>query len=554
MTQPTASPSLNVAFDPWIPVLDSSCMERRVSLRDLIVNAAEFNQLASMLPTQRISLLRVALAVLQDVYGPDWMPERWYSTWEAGAFDVSLIDGYFNQYRERFELFSEETPFLQTPSLSTAKGETHSLARILADCPTGNALFSNRTDSGIMKISPEEAAVWLVHAMAFDTAGIKSGALGDDTVKAGKTYGGDVGWLGNLGLVTPIGGTLFETLMLNFLTRDQPFFQYTNAEDLPPWRLPVPTAKRNDAAIAPGPNSLLVWPSRRIKLFHDGEHVTSVLVARGDILSPQNMHVLETHSQWRYSKPQSKKMNMEVQMPRQFIKGRQVWRGIDTLLPQGSAGRGSEHGHPPGAVQFCHFLRNFDYLPYDYVIRLECTSVEYGPQQATYAEIVDDSIAVPLIAMGEDSESGATGVGFSMVQTAVSDVQSACLAYANLVSNVLQDQGLSGDLVQSHRDQAFAQVYALVDPVVRQWLASLACHGSRAETRDVLNDQIRGVVLGFGRDFIRVLPPSSWQAQRPVTSNPELSELAVGPSMRLGQFERKIREYFPVNDIHEEAT
>src|SRR5699024_2697574 len=73
-----------------------------------------------------------------------------------------------------------------------------------------------------LPIPPGEAARWLVHCMAFDISGIKSGAVGDPRVKGGKGYPIGIGWSGWLGGLYFEGDTLFQTLMLNTVLSDGP--------------------------------------------------------------------------------------------------------------------------------------------------------------------------------------------------------------------------------------------------------------------------------------------------------------------------------------------
>src|SRR5699024_5949363 len=85
-----------------------------------------------------------------------------------------------------------------------------------------------------LRLSPAEAARWLIHLLAWDTAGIKTPAVDDPEAKAGKLYGNPAGPLGGLGLIIPKGRNLFETLMLNTPVREAG----DDPRDLPHWRRP----------------------------------------------------------------------------------------------------------------------------------------------------------------------------------------------------------------------------------------------------------------------------------------------------------------------------
>ena len=77
--------------------------------------------------------------------------------------------------------------------------------------------------AGISSISVAEAAQMVVHVMAYDYSGIKSGAVGDPRVKGGKGYPTGIGWAGWLGGTLLKGANLKETLLLNYVPqREKP--------------------------------------------------------------------------------------------------------------------------------------------------------------------------------------------------------------------------------------------------------------------------------------------------------------------------------------------
>ncbi len=209
------------------------------SVRAVLADASHVRGLAGELPTQDAAILRLLLAVLLGAPRPRYPRsdseclDLWEAWWKPGHLPMDVIDPYLAQIRRRFDLRHPETPFLQVAGLTTASGKRSGLGKLIADLPAGHPFFTTRAGAEVESLSLPEAARWLVHCQAFDPAGIKTGAVGDNRVKQGKGYSfGYPAWAGNLGLVIAEGNSLFETLMLNLQWR------LSGPEDRPVWDRP----------------------------------------------------------------------------------------------------------------------------------------------------------------------------------------------------------------------------------------------------------------------------------------------------------------------------
>lgn len=121
-------------------------------------------------------------------------------------------------YGGRFRLFDPVRPFAQAGGLTALTGETKPSTLLVPSIATGNnvPLFSAVTEADDLDLTPAQAALWLLHAQCWDTAAIKTGAVGDpQAAKGNKTTGNPTGPLGQLGVIVPTGRTLYETLLLN---------------------------------------------------------------------------------------------------------------------------------------------------------------------------------------------------------------------------------------------------------------------------------------------------------------------------------------------------
>ncbi|MDX3851332.1 type I-E CRISPR-associated protein Cse1/CasA [Streptomyces sp. AK02-01A] len=474
--------SFDLVSRPWLPVqwLDGTTAE--LSLRDVFVRAGEVRRLVGDVPTQEFALLRVLLAVAHDALeGPEDV-DAWEALWSA-ARPFSEVPAYLDRHRDRFDLLHPDTPFFQVAGLHTEKGEVTSLNRIVADVPNGEPFFSMRRP-GADRLTYAEAARWLVHAHAFDPSGIKSGAVGDPRVKAGKGYPQGVAWAGNLGGVFAEGKTLRETLLLNLIAADNDSPR-THKDDRPAWRRdpggPAPLESdpdMDDGELRPsGPRDLYTWQSRRVRLHIDedpvaGGAVTGVVLAYGDPLAPRNMQHREPMTGWRRSAAQEKKHHKPlVYMPQEHDPRRAAWRGLESLLFAGRAQDGKDQRQEaaprlrPAVLDWVSRLVNEGALPRRSLIRARTIGAVYGTQQSVFDEMVDDGVTLAVVLLHErDHRYGQSAVG------AVEDADAAVGALGALADNLARARGAEpGAPSETARDLGFAAL----DGPYRQWLRGL---------------------------------------------------------------------------------
>ena len=399
------SATFSLIQEPWIPVVVQGSA-RLVSLRDCLVDSHCIDGFAVDAPLETVAVFRqVVLPVYLDaMFGdadgiaPPADEQQWIQLWDAGRIDDARINAYLERYADRFQLFGPR-PFSQVAGLATANGETKSVSLLIAAAASGNnvPLFSARTEANPPALTPAAALRALLATQSYDTAGIKSGAIGDPAVKAGKTTGNMTGPLGSLGLVVPTGRNVFETLMLHTPIQPQPF----RKGDRPQWRA------GDEAESAAGPTwrarpakgllDLLTWQSRRIRLIPDWAEnqvvVRRVVVTTGDRLTPYPQD-LELHTAW---KPAT---NSAGHVPVRHAAGRAAWRGLQSLLAV---------GEDPGSavtaalvVRRIADLRSAGRLPVDLPVQVMTVGVLYGTQSAVVEEVIVDHLPLPLAALDPD--------------------------------------------------------------------------------------------------------------------------------------------------------
>ena len=108
---------MNVAFDPWIPVVTLEGKPKLASLCEVLTQGHLLADL-SVRPHERVSLMRLFLCVAHAALdGP-----KDYDEWrEVPARLPDAARKYLEKWRDSFELFHPTKPWLQIASLESGK-------------------------------------------------------------------------------------------------------------------------------------------------------------------------------------------------------------------------------------------------------------------------------------------------------------------------------------------------------------------------------------------------------------------------------------------------
>ncbi|MGK4584411.1 type I-E CRISPR-associated protein Cse1/CasA [Kitasatospora sp. HPMI-4] len=514
-------PSFDLVSRPWLPVqrLDGTTAE--LSLREVFAEAGAVRRLVGDVPTQEFALLRLLLAVLHDaVDGPKEL-EDWEELW-LSSDPFAVVGPYLEEHRDRLDLLHPQTPFFQVAELRTEKDEVAGLNRIVADVPNGDPFFTMRMPE-VGRLDFAEAARWLVHAQAFDTSGIKTGAAGDPRAKGGKVYPQGVAWSGNLGGVLAEGDTLRETLLLNLVAADTRGLQFTK-DDRPAWRRGPygPTADPDAADPASrrpsGPRDLYTWQSRRVRLHHDGQAVHGVVLSYGDPLSPHNRHTVEPMTAWRRSRAQEKKRGeAQVYLPREHDPARAAWRGLDGLLTSEVERSGEQRAKGPEllrprVLEWLARLATEGLLPRRRLLRARIVGAVYGTQQSVVDEMVDDGVTMSIILLHERDRR------YSRVAIdAVGDAEEAVRALGELAADLAEAAGSDRD---APRGRALDLGYGELDGPYRRWLEALGTAADAPEeAREAWQHEVRRRIGRLGRELVESAPQAARDGR--VLDNPK---------------------------------
>jgi CRISPR system Cascade subunit CasA len=503
---PSERPSFDLVHDPWLRVRDLDGNADELGILRTLGTAHRLAGISGDIPTQTFALVRLLLAVLHGALGGPRDDDAWEELWAAERLPLELIADYLARHRSRFDLFHPETPFLQVADLHTASGGTSGMAALIADVPNGRPFFTTRLGPDL-SLTYAEAARWLVHSHAFDISGIKSGAVGDDRVKGGKGYPIGVAWSGLLGGVLLEGKTLKETLLLNLVASDV----RDPARDLPAWeREPVGPAEEQEGGRTPtGPVDLYTWQSRRIRLFPAHGRVRDALVANGERLTPQNLHGAEPHTAWRRSEAQEKKLSRPlVYMPREHDPERAVWRGLQSLLPRGTATQKGEASArlAPGVLQWLGHLSVEDMIVKDHVVRVRTIGMIYGSNNSVVDEVIDDALSMRALLARQDAEQ-LVGVATACVEAA----ELAARALGNLAANLAAAAGGDG---AGPRTRALESAFAELDAPFRSWLLGIGADSDYTDVQIAWHHTAYGLIRGLAKDLQRRAPLNAWAGRQ----------------------------------------
>lgn len=531
----------DLTSQPWIQVRTLDGDLAQLSIIDVLASAHELSEIVGEIPTQAFAINRLLLAILHCALDGPADVGQWKELWAQPELPSGPIKAYLAEYQNRFDLLHPSTPFFQVADLHTAKDETFGLERIIADAPTGRPYFTTRLGAALESIDFAEAARWLVHCQAFDPSGIKSGAVGDNRVKAGKGYPIGVAWSGLIGGILCEGKTLRETLLLNLIASSA--YATDTDSDRPVWERPPQTAQQEviDGRPPTGPLDLYTWQARRIRLVTTGNRVTGVLICNGDKLEPQDLHGLEPMTVWRRSANQEKQRQQPVvYMPRQHDPERSLWRGIEALLP--SQANRVPHGEAaqmlaPICLAWIGRLQFEGALPGDYLVRTRAIGMQYINQSAIVGELVDDSLSMRIVLLSEASTALA-----EQVIIAATNLQTGVQSLANLASNLAL---AAGGEAEPPKTPARAAGFAAVDYEFRNWLAHLDTAADPVTARVGLNKVCRRTLLALGKELLDSASPQAWSG-REVVLNKRVR--LVCSATADSWFRRAIYGLFPVDD------
>ncbi len=490
--------SFNLVEQPWIPVVVAG-RRQEVSLAQALLEAQQIDGLAMEQPLETAAVLRqVLLPVLLHSCGAPRDQQEWAARFGAGQVDVARVSDYLAEHRAQFDLADPVRPFAQVAGLTAGTGQTKPLAVLVAALPAGNnvPLYGAQYVSPPPAFSAAQAARAVLAAHCWDSAGLKTGAVGDPQARAGKTSGNRTGSLGALGVVIPVGRGLFATLLLN-----SPILpQGLHPADRPQWTVEHdPTWSERPAG---GLLDLLTWQSRRIRLIGDqtGSYA-QVVVCAGDRLAVLDP-VMEPHTAWRQvDKPAAG--GPPVRPVRHRV-GRAAWQGMVSLLALRPVSAGPSITTTMMVRQLAE-QRASRLVPADLRLQVLTVGLLYGTQSAVVEDQVSDLIPLPVTALLDNSS--VRGLVLRLAEQA----DALRLAANTLQDNVAEAAG-AGERMPWDKGQHLGQtLIGLLDPDVRRLLAGLQRNPDMVDEADwAWRENARRHALGLIDPLVTAAPPRAF--------------------------------------------
>ncbi|MHB8194444.1 MAG: type I-E CRISPR-associated protein Cse1/CasA [Bellilinea sp.] len=237
--------------EPWVPCSDLNGDLRVLGLRETLVNSHKLRSIECTDPLEIAAIIRLLLTVLHRVF-PSETVNQWTKQWQAGAWDSTRLNDYFQKWSDRFDLFHPQYPFYQQRD---DRLPPRTIARIFPGLDA-STWFNHEVDGDSLSLTPAEAARALLAAQTFGLPGIRHPQL--------NLYFSGGPWL--TGMVFFVSGaTLYETLNLNWLqyARDHPRPTLEKTfEDRPVWESDDPFTPEREIPL--GYLDYLTYPNRKI--------------------------------------------------------------------------------------------------------------------------------------------------------------------------------------------------------------------------------------------------------------------------------------------------
>jgi len=370
--------SFNLVDEKWIPCVMKDGTPAELGLLDTLAQAHEIHEIFDPSPLVCAALHRLMLALLHRNFGPSSVG-KWAGLWGNGRFDNSIIQSYFNQWRDRFDLFHELYPFYQAANFTL--GKTTPLKRLPFEYAAQNnpTLFDHSVDDARTPVAAKTAALWLLANQTFaPTAG-----------KSGTIHTKDSPW--SRGAVVLLeGDNLFDTLMLNLIPTSKVPEEF-GGMGIPTWELETKLQPQH-GVIPKGYLDYLTVQSRTIRLLPYRSDTGTILVS--ECYYAQGLSVVESLK----SDPLlAYKLDEEKgSRPWQLREGRAVWRDSSSLMQFTASHQQKISFRPPLSISLAGQALQMGILEQKQVCRLLILGQCLEPGQPTIHFWRRERLPLPL--------------------------------------------------------------------------------------------------------------------------------------------------------------
>ena len=403
----------NLVDESWICLLSKDGKVTKEGLRTVFLNAQNYLDLGGEIRLQDMAVLRLLISISvtllyrynkngerSDLSNSSEALQRFSEVFKAGRFSEKAVNAYFEEWHDRFDLFSKERPFFQL-----ALNDIEWIAD--KECPDGKKpLFSNgvfmkwlpianingriqRSDnkpnapykdlsgSAADEAEADEAARWLLFYNAYADCSV--GKRQNFIDELGKKQSGNAEMtLPSKGsLITPVGKNLFETIMLNSVLFDP------DRHELYEKIHPVWEENGKEPEIIKGrpiPNDLAriyTQQARRISLVKKEGKVIGAFASAGESYSSDQLWMEPAFMIHLVKDKDTKQL---IQAPMQSKNNVDIWREVEHIA--------GDNGAP-----ISRWIKLLDeILPEDDVIPFRVTGISYGSMNCGIQSMTEDRI------------------------------------------------------------------------------------------------------------------------------------------------------------------
>lgn len=296
----------NLIDENWIPCILSYTSENsystapeNLSIKDVLMRAHKIAEIIGENPLITVSLYRLLIAVLHDMFEGPKDPNEWGCIWNKECFNEMKVEEYCEKNHENFFLFHDEKPFYQSANIvfdsekafyrmeggeelkpigkTDPKKSLKPISVFFLQGEDFATLFEHANVHKPTVLSFGEAARYLLAYQNFDFGGTH-------TYFDTKYKSCNAGLLRTAAVAVVKGKNLFETLMLNATQYNRefgiPFPGEKITYDPPAWKNTERIDPKKDKVSPCGYLDLLTWQAREVRLHHK-----SALTSKNDLLT-----------------------------------------------------------------------------------------------------------------------------------------------------------------------------------------------------------------------------------------------------------------------------
>lgn len=248
-----ASQGFDLFTEPWITCVSPDGGVEEYGIEGLLTKAHELTEIIDPSPLVVVSIVRLLEAILVSALAVK-NEDEWLDLWRAGRFDGDAMRRVGECCLGRMDLFDAKRPFYQSRDIDPAGESEHvkSVGSLFLDTATGTGVvhYAHAPESA-HAFCPICCAKGLVILPAFATSG-------------GQGIKPSINGVPPL-YVLPVGGSLFRTLLLNYvLPGHRP--RDAGAPDPGPCWLGSGVVGHKEERASVGFVESLTWPARRVRL------------------------------------------------------------------------------------------------------------------------------------------------------------------------------------------------------------------------------------------------------------------------------------------------